>query len=593
MMTYNQKFLLHSLKRLWGHINLNRRKQFGLLITLMISASIAEIFSIGAALPFLAVLTDPQRIFELSLLQPIIKFLGVTASSQLLLIIVITFSMAALIAGILRMLLLWASFRLSYSTGADLSIGIYQRTLHQPYATHVARNSSEIINGISGKTGIVITVINSVLALIASSVILLMIMVALLSMDPIIALLTFGGFGFIYLLIIRLTQKRQLGYSRLIARESTLVIKSLQEGLGGIRDILIDGTQNTYCNIYKSADISLRRAQGQSQFISQSPRYGVEALAMVMIAILAYSLSQQAEGINQSIPILGTLALGAQRLLPVLQHCFSSWSIISASQASLEDALDLLDQPLPEFANGSFNKPFSFQREIYLHQLWFRYNTTAPWLFKNLNLTISKGSRIGLIGSTGCGKSTLLDILMGLLHPTSGELIIDGEPITTMNYRSWQAHIAHVPQSIFLTDGTIEENIAFGASKDQIDIEKVKRAAQSAQIADFIDCLDNQYQTEVGERGVRLSGGQRQRIGIARALYKEADVLILDEATSALDGETEQEVMRAIEELDKHLTIFIIAHRISTLKGCSQIIQLGKEGIQCISSYKQIVVRAE
>ena len=576
------------LSRLWGHIRPHRRGQFGWLLGLMVLVSFAEIFSIGAVIPFLGALTNPQRIFDLPIAQPAIHFLGISTPNQLLLWITIVFGFAALIAAVLRLVLLWASTRLSYAAGADLSMSIYQRTLYQPYAVHVARNSSEIINGITSKTGTVINTINSILMLLGSSVVLVMILIALLSIDPLIALSAFVGFGLIYMVIIRLTQKRQLAYSQLIARESTQVIKSLQEGLGGIRDILIDGTQAAYCHIYGSADISFRRAQGNNQFIALCPRYGVEAFGMVLIAILAYSLAQQSDGIAKAIPILGALALGAQRLLPALQLAYQSWSSIQGSQASLQDALELLDQPLPDFANEPAAKPISFVHEIALHQLGFRYNEKTPWIFQNLDLTITKGSRVGFIGATGSGKSTLLDLVMGLLQTTQGELLIDGQPITLMNYRSWQAHIAHVPQAIFLADSSIAENIAFGIAKDQIDLEKVKQAAKRAQIAQTIESWEHQYDTVVGERGIRLSGGQRQRIGIARALYKEADVIIFDEATSALDNETEKAVMEAIEGLSKELTILIIAHRITTLKSCSQVVELGDEGIRRVGTYQDI-----
>jgi len=582
--------LFQLLKRLWGHISPNRRGQFTLLLGLMILASFAEIFSIGAVLPFLGVLTNPQHVFELPLAQPLIQLLGITTPNKLLLSITIVFGFAALMAGACRLLLLWASNRLSYGAGADLSISIYRRTLYQPYAMHVARNSSEIINGISVKTAIVISIINSILTLLGSSVVLVMILMALLSINPLIALSALGGFGLIYMGIILLTQKRQLAYSQLIAHESTQLIKCLQEGLGGIRDILIDGTQETYSHIYRSADAPLRRAQGNSQFIGQSPRYGMEALGMVLIAILAYSLAQQSDGIAKAIPILGALALGAQRLLPILQQAYQSWSSIQGSQASLQDALELLDQPLPDFADEPVANPISFVKEIGLHQLGFRYNPKAPYVLQNLDLTISKGSRVGFIGATGSGKSTLLDIVMGLLQPTQGELEIDGQSITIKNHRSWQAHIAHVPQAIFLADSTIAENIAFGVPRDQIDFGKVKQAAKLAQIAEAIESWERQYQTLVGERGIRLSGGQRQRIGIARALYKEADVIIFDEATSALDSETERAVMEAIEGLSKDLTILIIAHRITTLKNCTQIVELGNKGIRRIGSYQDVAL---
>jgi ATP-binding cassette subfamily B protein len=584
---------IQLLIRLWHQLSLRRRRQFGLLLVLMFIASFAEILSIGAILPFLAVLTAPSRIFTHPNAQSFIQALGLTSPDQLLLPLTIIFGLAALIAGSVRLLLAWASTRLSFATGADLSTNIYRRTLYQPYAVHVARNSSEVINGIVTKASVVIHgIIGPALALISSGLMLTAILAVLLSVELTISLVAFSGFGLIYGAIIWITRKQKIKNSQRIARESTQVIKSLQEGLGGIRDVLIDGSQSAYCQIYQSADHPLRLAQGSNQFISQAPRYGVEALGMMLIAALAYTLAQQSDGIARAIPVLGALALGAQRMLPVMQQAYASWSSIQGGQASLKDTLDLLDQPLPDYADQPSINPPPFQQHILLNQLSFRYSPQTPSVLKAINLSITKGSRVGFMGTTGSGKSTLLDIVMGLLAPTEGTFEVDGQVITTSNHRAWQAHIAHVPQAIFLADSSIEENIAFGQQKNKIDHERVRRAASQAQIADIIETWPNGYQTIVGERGIRLSGGQRQRIGIARALYKQADVIVFDEATSALDNETERAVMQAIENLGDELTILIVAHRLTTLSSCTQIVELSEGCVKRVGTYADIVGRA-
>jgi ATP-binding cassette subfamily B protein len=555
----------------------------------MLLASFAEIISIGAVLPFLGVLTEPNRVFDNPMALPFIKVMGITEASQLLLPLSIAFGLAVLAAGAMRLLLLWTSARLSFATGADLSISVYRRTLYQPYAVHIARNSSEIISGISGKIDGVMQVVSMLLTLISSGVMLSAILIALLTVNPTVALAAFGGFGLIYACIVKLTSSRLAKNGQIIARETSQVIKSLQEGLGGIRDVLIDGSQDIYCKIYRSADHPLRRARGSSAFISSSPRYGMETLGMLLIIVLAYELARQSDGIAKAIPVLGALALGAQRLLPVLQQAYAAWSMINAEHASLQDAMELLDQPLPKYADEKYTEPLMFKKRISVKGLAFRYSNATPWVLKDLNLTIEKGSRVGFIGKTGSGKSTLLDIVMGLLQPTEGAIEVDGKPITAGNQRAWQAHIAHVPQAIFLTDGSIEENIAFGVPKEKIEFARILLAARQAQVASFIETLPKQYQTFVGERGIRLSGGQRQRIGIARALYKQADVIIFDEATSALDNETELAVMQAIENLDEQLTILIIAHRLTTLRNCTQIVELGECGIHSLETYNNII----
>jgi ATP-binding cassette subfamily B protein len=555
----------------------------------MCIASLAEIISIGSVLPFLGVLTSPDRVFYYPAAQPIIKVLNINSPNQLLLPLTLIFAFIALLTGAVRLLLLWASTRLSFAAGADLSIKIYHNTLHQPYAVHVARNSNEIISGISDKANSTTEIMTEFLSFLSSILILIIILITLISIDPVIALIIFSGFGIIYGYIIWITRERLFINGRLIAQESTNVIKSLQEGLGGIRDVLIDGSQASYCDIYQRADLRLRRAQGNNWFISRCPRYAVEALGLSLIAGAAYLLAERPDGIVKAIPVLGMLALGAQRLLPVLQQAYYAITFIRGNQASLQEALDLLDQPLPDYINQAVAQKLDFKFCLELKNISFRYDHSNPWVLRNINLKINKGNRIGFIGTTGSGKSTLLDIRMGLLQPTEGYLAIDNQKIFNNNYRNWQKNIAHVPQAIFLADTTIQENIALGVPKKYIDLDRVKLVAKTAQIDKLIESWPHQYNTIVGERGVRLSGGQRQRIGIARALYKNASVIIFDEATSALDHETESEVMNSIDQLSANLTILIIAHRLTTLQNCSEIIEIDNGKIGRIGNYHQII----
>ena len=560
----------------------------------MIIASITEIISVGAVLPFLGVLTAPDQIYQHELMRPLNEILNITSSDQLLLPLTIVFILAALLAGTLRLLLLYVMTRLSYATGADLSINIYRRTLYQEYAVHVSRNSSEVINGIISKTGVVIGgVISPVLTLVSAIITMIAILGTIFVIDTAVALTASLGFGTLYFIVIRYTKKQLRENSQIIADQSTQMIKSLQEGLGGIRDVLIDASQPFYCNLYRNADLPLRRASGNNAFIKQSPRYAMEAVGITLIATIAYTMTLQDGGLTTAIPVLGALALGAQRLLPVLQKAYAAYSGLKGSHASLKDVLDLLEQPLPHYANQTAVTPLPFSQEIQLKNLSFHYavkdTEEISWVLKNINLKLTKGTRIGFIGITGSGKSTLLDIIMGLLPVTGGEFTVDNQPITAENKRAWQAHIAHVPQNIYLSDSTIEENIAFGIPQAKIDHQRVEEVVKQAQIAELIEGWGDGYQTFVGERGIRLSGGQRQRIGIARALYKQADVLIFDEATSALDHETEQSVMQAIESLNKDLTILIIAHRLTTLKGCDTIVKLDSNHTIHTGTYQEII----
>ena len=576
--------------RLWQHMSLRRRHQFILLLILMVLSSLAEIISIGSVIPFLGALTSPENFFSNPLAQPLISFLKIESANQLIAPLTIVFCLSAILSGGVRLILLMFTTRLSFATGSDLGIEIYQRTLYQPYKVHVSRNSSEIINGISNKANAIIySVILPALTLVSNSVMLLAILITLIYIDPIISFFTIFIFGSIYIALSKYTRNNKIKNSQVIAKQSTQIIKSLQEGLGGIRDVLIDGSQHVYCEIFRRANTPLRDAQANNQMVSQSPRFIMEALSMVLIAGLAFYLFKQTDGTLKAIPILGVLALGAQKMLPIMQQSYQAWSSIQGSYASLEDTLVLIEQPLPsDFYNQELIQ-INFNRNIKFDKVSFRYKTGSQNILEHLTLSIHKGERVGIVGATGSGKSTMIDILMGLLEPTSGSLKVDEKAITKKNVRTWQRRIAHVPQAIFLSDTTIAENIAFGIDRKDIDFDRVHDAAHKAQLQDVIDKLPNQYNTLVGERGVRLSGGQRQRIGIARALYKNADILVFDEATSALDNKTEESVMKSIEMLGTEITVIMIAHRITTLKKCTKIIELADGKIVNVGSYLDII----
>jgi ATP-binding cassette, subfamily B, bacterial PglK len=546
-------------------------------VLLMIITSFAEVVSIGAVFPFLGVLTSPEKIFAHHLSQPFIQLLQIQSAQELLPPITLAFIMAAILAGLARITLLWVQTRLAMAIGADFSVQVYERTLYQPYSFHVSRNSSEILAGARKADGLVHHIILPVLLVISSLVILLAVIVALVAIKPFIALSAFIGFGLIYAAVVAITKQRISRNSRMIALQQTRVTKAIQEGLGGIRDIIIDGAQPVYAKLYRDAFVPMQLASASNQVVGGSPRFGVEALGMVLIATLAYMLaaaSGAAGAVSDAIPVLGALALGAQRLLPVLQQIYSAYITIKGNQIGTQDALDLLAHPMPQQGYLQRAESIAFENAISLIDLGFRYTAKEPWVLRHVNLQIPKGSRVGFIGVTGSGKSTLLDVVMGLLLPTEGSILVDNVTINAHNTRDWQAHISHVPQAIYLADTSVAENIAFGVSPESIDLQRVKHAALQAQIAQTIEGWSNGYDTLVGERGLRLSGGQRQRIGIARAFYRRAKIIIFDEATSALDNETEAAVMRVIETLGRDITILIIAHRLSTLRHCDFMVEL-------------------
>ncbi len=276
-------------------------------------------------------------------------------------------------------------------------------------------------------------------------------------------------------------------------------------------------------------------------------------------------------------------------MLPIVQHSFDSWSKLTGGRATLSDTLILLEQPLQEKSVSNNNSRMNFDSEIVFDHITFSYSGSKQNVINDISLKIKKGDRIGLVGETGSGKSTFIDIFMGLLVPQNGEIRVDGVILNKSNAHSWQQNISHVPQSIFLIDATIKENIAFGVDKDKIDIEKVVAASKIAQIHSIVNEMPNQYLSNVGEKAVQISGGQRQRIAIARALYKNLKIIVLDEATSALDTTTENRLMEAIDKVDKDITMLMVAHRLSTLKDCNKIIEFENGKIKRIGSYEEII----
>ncbi len=573
-------------RRLYRHISRKRRYQFILLLGLTLASSVAEVASLGAVFPFLGILLQPDKVFKYPLVAAAAKRLGFLTAAELVLPLTLAFIVAAIVCAVLRLLLLWTSIKLSNAISADLSIQVYSRTLYQPYQVHLSRNSSQIISGITQKVRTTTMALMSFVSMMTTGILFLAILLTLLAIDPVIAASAVTVFGAAYALIAWRTRFRLVRNSRYIAREQTQVVKSLQEGLGAIRDVLLDSAQSVYCNVYNKSIRLLLHGNGQNSFINQFPRFAIEAIGVALISALTYIISKRPGGIQAALPVIGALALGAQRLLPLLQQFYAQWSFVTGSHGELSDVIDLLNQPVPENAGLTAPAPFAFKDTIRFDNVRFRYGSEGPWVIDGISLTIQKGTRIGLIGTTGSGKSTMMDLLVALLDPVEGAILVDGRNVAGGFRREWQRSIAHVPQNIFLADSTMAENIAFCVPPKDINMDRVRQAAVQAQIAEFIESRPGAYEAFVGERGIRLSGGQRQRVAIARALYKQATLLVFDEATSSLDNATEKMIMNTIEALDKNLTILMIAHRFTTLQHCDTIIQLERGRIISQGSYE-------
>ena len=581
--------LSHDLWQLWSYLSRRRRQQLGWLLFLLILTSLSEMFSLGAIFPFLTALGNADSLLNDPQFQSLLTLFQIETNSQLVTWLGIIFIAVVLLANGLRLASLHVRIRLAASIGADISSRIYHITLRQPYSFHVRQNSSDLVQTLTVDTDRLTNNILIPLLMLLSNVVLIpALIIALLLIDSRIALGSAVVLGSAYIIIYYTRQRLLKQNSKTISQSSQQKIKIVQEGIGGIRDVLLGNSQAFFEHVYTQTESSFKQATATNYIVSQAPTYIIESLALSAILLLALGLGQ-GEDFSKAIPVLGSLALGSKKLLPALQLLFSSLAKIQGSRTSLLRVLIALRRSSADMPAMAMSvEPLQLERELRFDQVWFRYSNETNWVLRNLNLTIRPKTTVGFVGSTGSGKSTTADLILGLLQPQKGIISVDGLPLEEEQLKRWQCSIAHVPQNIFLADGTIAENIAFGIPQSQIDLKKIQEAARLAQVEEFIDGLPAGYKTYVGERGIRLSGGQRQRIGIARALYQQASIIVFDEATSALDNATEKEVMSAIDALNGEFTIILIAHRLSTLERCNSVVELNQGQVVFQGSYQEL-----
>lgn len=573
MEEFKKKNLYIVLKKLISYVSLKRKIQFAYLTLLTIVSSLAEIMSIGAVFPFIKIIMEPNQILSQYSYLKIGGLLNITTERELIILASCIFGVLVIIAGFIRTVLLYFNLRFARALGSDIYLSVYAKILSQPFSYHISKNSNEILSIITNKVQTVSSAFTNCLTIFTSSIIFLSIILILLIIDWLSTTYVIIFFFVSFFFIFRFTKVKLFKNSKLITKHQDLVIKATQEGLGGIRDIILNKTQKYFIEIYRKAIFKVQIAVSQNSFISQSPRFILETATLAFACIIIIILTNQnVRNIYDILPVIGSLALGAQRTLPLMMQVYQCHTANRGIIYSLTDVIEILEKS-DEVHTFRENKNFIFNKSITIKNLKFSYKNNNTYIFKNLNFEIIKGSKVAITGLSGCGKSTLLDLIMGLIEPTEGEILVDNISIKN-NKDKWQKKIAHVPQFIYLADATFAENIAFGIPKEEIDLKKVEDAAKKAQINNLIESREFGYAEIVGERGIKLSGGQRQRIGIARALYKEAELLILDEATSALDDATEASLMKVINTLNKNITILIVAHRKSSIKNCTHFIKL-------------------
>jgi ATP-binding cassette, subfamily B, bacterial PglK len=568
--------MLSLIVDIYGHMSSHRKTQFILVLVLMLIGSVAEIFTLGAIVPFLGLLVNPGIADQQPLVAVALDAVAPWVGGTRLAAASLWFALFAVLAAVLRLTLNWVSIRFVFAVGADFGEAIYSRVLQQPYRYHIERNSSQTLAAIDKVGTVVMGLMAPMMQAGIAAVMVCAIFGAMLVINPTVALGAGLTFGCIYLGISVWAKRRLRVNGQVVSEKGTLKIKALQEGLGAIRDVIIDGNHAVYTQHFSQADREQRMAQSQNMVLANSPKYVVESIGMVLFVLLAMWMSNGTGGVSNAIPTLGALAMGAQRLLPYMQNIYTGFANARGSVPATEEVIEMLNLQLPKSTSYCKIQPMSEHSEnttpvIELRKVCFTYSANNPLVLRDVNITIPRGARMGFVGTTGSGKSTLIDLIMGLLTPTSGEIYVSGQLLSATNMSVWQRSIAHVPQAIFLKDSSLAENIALGTQRDEIDIGRLESAIRQSQLLETIHNLPKGIETRVGERGVQLSGGQRQRIGIARALYKNAEILILDEATSALDNETERNLMDSIYQTNPSAITLMIAHRLSTLDRCDSI----------------------
>ena len=560
-----------AFRQLYGLLSQARRRQFYRLLSIMLLGATAELVLVASAVPFLAVLAGNAQADPFGPLDRLLAVAGLNPD-QLIETVAPIFIIAVLAASAIRLLLSWSNQSFVLGVGHDLAVEAQRRILLQPYAFHVERSTSESIAALEKIQILVFGVLQQAMTTIIAAIMGLVIMALLISIDASAALAAVAVLGLAYWLISRITAARLARNSQMVGTAYDQRVQVIQESLGGIRDLIIDQTQGLYLEEFRKVDHRVARARVATTFIAGSPRFLLEGAGLIFVAALAIALSGRDGGLGRALPVLGAIALGGLRLMPMIQQAFASWATLAANRSVVGQVLDLLALPIPDQRDAPAQLPF--RSSVVLADVSYAYPTRSSPAIDRVSLEIQRGEHLGIAGETGSGKSTLADLIMGLLPPQSGSIAVDGVALGPGNVGAWRQNIAHVSQSIFLADASIARNIAFSVAEERLDMARVRKAAAEAEIAGFVETLPNGYETMVGERGVRLSGGQRQRIAIARALYKGAPLLVLDEATNALDPETEEKVLANVFA-DDGRTVLIIAHRPSAMKHCDRMIHLG------------------
>ena len=574
--------MFKMIRQLFSLLSAQQVKQFYILQVLVVVMAFTELLGIASIAPFMALVGDISILEKSNVFAELYQISGLTDPMDFVFYTGLLVLLALTVSTLVSMFTIWKLALYGTSVGVEIADRLYAYYMQEDWQFHASGSSAQLTKQVSTEAmRITGGIIQPLMQMNAKVVLAVLISVSILIYNPVIAIVGLLIFALAYFLLYKLVRKKLVSNGQKISQVSTARFRLMNEGFGGIKDVLLLNRSHDFVKRFEESGTIYARALGLNAGISQVPRYFMELIAFGSMIGLVLLLIQWHEGnLGAVLPILAVYALAAFKLLPALQQIYSSLAQIKGNLAAFEAVKGDLERSIDNqksITKETLPIRTELKKQITLSNIQFSYPGKPKPAVNGVTMTIPANSVVGLVGSTGSGKSTLIDLLLGLLTPQSGHLYIDDTCITTENKRAWQNTLGFVPQSIFLSEGTIAENIAFGLPAADIDIKQVNKTLKLAHLTELVEQLPDGVNTKVGERGVQLSGGQRQRIGIARALYHEADILVFDEATSALDGITEKIIMDAIHDFSGQKTIVMIAHRLKTVQKCD-IIYLMEQG---------------
>ena len=589
--------MLKLIKQIVVLLNPSQRRRFYALQILVVIMAIMEILGVASIIPFMGLVGDMNQLQEDNILAQVYQASGLGSESQFVFLLGFGVLIMLLLSAVISMFTTWMQSMLANKIGSEIADRLYTYYLMQNWLFHASGSSAQLTKKIAVETQRVTGHILMPLMYLNARIILVLLMViSIFIYEPKVAIIGFTTFTIAYLFLFTVVRMRLQSNGKTISKVNEQRFRLMNEAFGGIKDVLLLGRDSDFISRFNKSGVDLAYSQGNNGALINVPRYFMELIAFgSMIAIVLYLIAYYDVDMSIILPVLSVYALASVKLLPAFQNIYASVASIKSHSAAFESIhKDLANSTQAKLRKPISEKNYLFPKEkISLENITFTYPTIDEPALDCLNMVIPANSVIGIVGPSGSGKSTLIDILLGLIEPQKGAIKIDEEVINSKNCRSWQNSIGFVAQSIFLSEGTIAENVAFGIPKDQINLQKVQQALKLAHLDEMVQSLDKGIHTKVGERGVQLSGGQRQRVGIARALYYKAEVLVFDEATSSLDGVTEKMIMEAIHEFSGQKTIIMIAHRLKTVKKCDQIFFIDKGQVVDVGKYNELIERNE